>query len=229
VKIITVPHVTDKNSNRVCATPSAFTKIPATGSVGDPANTLSVPTFSGINSYAEAYFGGLGIVGVNIADQYTDKDGHVVHQTSTSSGVVISLTTPFIYAPERSAKEETGDGRACLQTGGIENYRYIPQTVLDYLIANQHYSAQHPGLESCLPGGPSILQEQECQSIAPDTQQASGDLTSSTVIYVTPPGVGMSAPSESSIPPETKTQPIAREPSSTTTAAFGQGIQLPAS
>jgi len=178
VKIITVPHVTDKNSNRVCATPSAFTKIPATGFVGDPANTLSVPTFSGINSYAEAYFGGLGIVGVNIADQYTDKDGHVVHQTSTPSGVVISLTTPFIYAPERGAKGETGDGRACIQTGGTENYGYVPQTVLDYLIANQYYSAQYTGLESCLPGGPSILQEQECQSIAPDIQQAGGDLTS---------------------------------------------------
>jgi hypothetical protein len=139
--------------------PFAFTGIPATGFVGDPANTLSVPTFSGINSYAEAYFGGLGIVGVKIADQYTDKDGYVVYQTSTPSGVVISLTTPFIYAPERSTKGETGDGRACIQTGGTENYGYIPQTVLDYLIANQYYSAQYLGLESCLPGGPSILQE----------------------------------------------------------------------
>src|SRR5436190_14358913 len=60
VKIITAAPVTDKQGRAVCGTTSSFAS--ALEFVGDGANT-DLPTFTNINSNAEAYFGGPGIEG----------------------------------------------------------------------------------------------------------------------------------------------------------------------
>jgi hypothetical protein len=215
VKIITVPAVTDGDGHKVCGTSSAFTN-----SVSFYGGNTDLLTFTSMNSNAQAYFGGLNIAGLTksatytttITDtipysDYTDTGtwtwssystyyvnslGQPIPPQVPPTGVTISLTTPFIYQPERGAKGEDDEGQHCLQNTGTENYGYIPQTLLDFLIQNEQYSAQYPGLSSCLPGGPSIIQITSCNSVLPTVQYAGGDLTSSTVVIVTPPGAAKS-------------------------------------
>lgn len=121
-----------------------------------------------------------------IGSFYTNSRGEIVTQEERPTGVVISLVTPFVYAPARGAQGETDEGRQCLQSGGSENYGYVPQTLIDFLASNEQYEAQYQGLESCIPGGPSILQITACESALPTFAQAGGDLTSGTIVYVTP-------------------------------------------
>lgn len=129
-------------------------------------------TFTNINSNAEAYFGG-----------------------ERTNGVVMSLTTPLIYQPTRGATGQTSRD-ICYQSDGAENFGYVPQTLLDYMISNRDYVSQYPGLASCLPGGPSIIPVKFCYVAFNETFQTAegGDLTSSTVVIVTPLGGGMHTP-----------------------------------
>lgn len=124
------------------------------------------------------------------------------------TGVVISLTTPFIYQPERGATGATGiNTQACFQGTGSINYGYIPQTLVDFLIQNPQYSSQFPGLESCVPGGPPVSKV-TCPEFSTATEfttatvvdstsgqtAVGGDLTEMTTVYVTAPGVAKSIP-----------------------------------
>ncbi|KUJ11684.1 uncharacterized protein LY89DRAFT_229739 [Mollisia scopiformis] len=204
VKIITAAPVTDARGHVYCATAS-------TGAHGD--------VFRHINSNAEAYFGGLGIVGqsyapistsvttetdtytelypitsvvtetntwseVFVSTQYTNSAGSVVVETSTPTGVVISLVTPFIYAPKRGTTTP-GPFAHCIQDADTEAYGYVPKTLIDFLASDPQYSSQYPGLESCYGGGPSIIQAPMCYVPFETTtfQTAGGDITSATTIY----------------------------------------------
>lgn len=203
VKIITVAAVTDSHGHKVCGTPSSFTN--SASFYG--ANT-DLPVFANINSNAEAYFGGYNIAGTtesgtftttitdtfswtdppstetatltetSYATYYVNSFGNPIPAQVTPTGVTISLDTPFIYQPARGAKGESDEGQHCLQSSGTENYGYVPQTLLDFLISNEQYSSQYSGLSSCLPGGPSIIQVTDCESVLPSVQYAGGDLTS---------------------------------------------------
>lgn len=209
--------MTDKDGNAVCGTTSSFASEP-----GFDAGNTYIPTFTNINSNAQAYFGGLGIVGstyrptltttttrtntytyddatppytttvtntATITSQellYVNSDGKVLSNTEKPTGVVISLVTPFAYAPERGAKGEIDEGHACLQVGSAVDFGYVPQSLIDFLASDARYTDLYPGIGSCLPGGPSIIQITECSSVLPIAQEAGGDLTSGTVIYVTP-------------------------------------------
>ena len=204
--------MTDSHGHKVCGTPSSFTN-----SVSFYGANTDLPVFQSINSNAEAYFGGLDIAGITSSPTHTTTEtdtfswtdppsteiatltltsystyyvnslGKPIPPGVTPTGVIISLTTPFIYQPTRGAKGEDDEGQHCLQSSGTENYGYVPQTLLDFLVSNEQYSSQYPGLSSCLPGGPSIIQITSCESILPSVQYAGGDLTSSTVVIVTPP------------------------------------------
>jgi hypothetical protein len=193
VRIITAEAVTDSSGNKVCGTTSACESAfpinsdsmlssissiyPSVISILEStATSTNELVFTGINSNVDSYF--------------------FTNQTATQTGVIISLTTPFVYAPTRDAKAVVdGMSRICTQGPGLENYGYPVQTLLDYLVKNPAYSSQYPGLANCLPGGPAIVPIQNCSMVspfaanAPATVKAGGDLTSSTVITVTPTGV----------------------------------------
>jgi hypothetical protein len=110
------------------------------------------PTFSYANQYAEAYFG-------NSND-------------TEPTGVVISLATPFIYLPSRGIDGATQEvGNLCAQSpGGSIDFGYVPQTLVDFLVANPAYSSQYPGLASCLPGGPAVSSVETCSEPAPESE-----------------------------------------------------------
>lgn len=111
----------------------------------------------------------------------------------TQIGIVISLETPFVYVPLKGASGFERKSKTSHQTGETQSYGYVPRSLLDLLISDPVYSSQYPGLESCLPGGPSIISPPSCvQSTDPvaTTMETVSDLTSSTIIYVIPPMLG---------------------------------------
>lgn len=169
---------------------------------------------------------------------YTDALGNVVTQGEQPTGVVISMTTPFVYQPARGAKGATGEAPCCVQGPGTENYGYVPQTLLDFLVSDQQYSSQYPGLASCLPGGPSILPVKQCTCVAPTFLEPGGDLTSSTTILVTPKGQQTSTPaaqttsssgrsSSDTYPPTTQQPGTGLLPSTSTTDTYPPTTQVP--
>jgi len=97
-KVFTAPAVTDSNGNVACGTLSSFSNV-ATDAAA------CVPTFTGINSNAAAYF---------------DSNG--------GQGVEISLTTPFVHVPTRAALQ-ISETEVCAQGNGTENYGYPAQEV----------------------------------------------------------------------------------------------------
>ena len=208
VKIITARPVVATDGQIMCGTVSSWPRP----------NFYDVQaTFSNINSNAEAHFGGSSIGGAaiiptatathtyfSILDSltfrytstetavgtwFTDLRGHTVEPTMASSGLEITLTTPFIYQPTRGANAATEDPEACFQGDGTENFGYVPQTLVDYLARDPHYLSLYPDLTSCLPAGPSILPVMEaCKVPFAEIIQSGvgGDLTDSTVSTVLP-------------------------------------------
>jgi len=96
--VFAAPAVTDLSGNIACGTLSSFSNVASDASA-------CVPTFTGINENAAAYF---------------DSNG--------GQGVVITLTTPFVHVPTRAALE-ISPSEACAQGNGIENYGYPVQQV----------------------------------------------------------------------------------------------------
>lgn len=102
-------------------------------------------------------------------------------------GVTITLDEAFVYQPSTAAMGETGDGYTeCRQGSGTEGWGYPPQTLIDYMAQNPRLSSQYPGLENCIPGGPSIMLPTVCSAVSPATEESGGDLTDTTTIMVTP-------------------------------------------
>jgi hypothetical protein len=208
VKIITAKPVTNTDGQVMCGTVSSW----------DVPNFYDVQaTFSNINSDAEAHFGGSTIGGATVkptstathtyftiwdsstlryiatetalATWFTNLEGHTIEPTVASSGLEISLTTPFIYQPTRGANAATEDPRGCFQGGGSENFGYIPQTLVDFLAQDPHYISLYPDITSCLPGGPSILPIMGLCRLPEQMviqTPVGGDLTESTVSTVLP-------------------------------------------
>lgn len=253
VKIITVPAVTDHKGNLVCTTSSQGRSSLTSTSTKNLANATtthskailfrptSIPTsaynifnISGVNSNAEAYFGGYSISDGNFnhepvlfsvtgystkseviethqkktvtykvatetlgitAAVWTRSNGEIFTYSPPTTGNTVTFPTPYIYLPPRGADGGTGTGLTarCEQDNKNENYGYVPQSVVDYMVSEPEISRQYPGLASCLPGGPSILHVLTCHPFRipsrPTIQQKGGDLTSTTVIIVTV-GVG---------------------------------------
>jgi hypothetical protein len=249
----------------MCATTSIATSTMVDSYGNDPTITESwnhfgedtIPsgifTISGVNSNAEAYFGGSSIrqqlltsfsVGstsypaitenvlggspdtysayvspiYNYTTLFIDNAGSIV-TPQKPTGIVITFPTPFIYLPSRT--ETSGEVDICEETGGNENYGYVPQTVLDYMTANPAISSQYPGLANCLPGGPSILRILSCAFLAPTSQDLAPDLTTSTVITLSAGGFFRSGPaaptviaSQTPLQTPPATSPLASSPAS---------------
>ena len=99
---------------RTITTQSAETNTFYTESISDGGSFTTTytfePKFSNINSNAEAYFG---------------------NATAKPTGVIISLTTPFVFIPPRGANVSNagGEPRDCDQLGSNIDYGYPAQQV----------------------------------------------------------------------------------------------------
>jgi hypothetical protein len=168
VKVINVPAVTDSNGQLVCATSSVL---------GYHVPTQYISMYSGINSNAEAYFGGYDIgIPASAARNIT---------APSYSGITISFPTPYIYEPTRGATGKTGYyTHGCWYSALKEDYGYVPSSVIKHITDNPAISSQYPGIASCLPGGPSILYVSTCGVAAPEINFPATDLTEHTIVTV---------------------------------------------
>jgi hypothetical protein len=99
--------------------------------------------------------------GTQYSTAYIDSGGSTVNlQAPKPSGVILSLTTPFTFSPDYTGlavdSELYGVYTWC-NYDGPEAYGYVPQALLDSVVADPQYQAQYPGLSSCLPAGPSVI------------------------------------------------------------------------
>lgn len=167
------------------------------------------------------------ITSISYSTEYVDRGGDTI-VSSSQAGVTLTIDPPFIYQPERGKNGATREPDPCARDENTENYGYVPQSVLDFLVQNDHYSKQYPGLISCLPGGPSILPPTSCRVAFETTtvQQVGTDLTSSTIIYVGKPGVQQTPePTPTPVPPP---QPVVTPNPHTKPAVVGTPYTVPA-
>jgi hypothetical protein len=168
VKIITAEAVTDDDGNVMCGTTSGFPNINSNAEAyfGGPSiagqnqdnleyNATITTTMTFLEPTIFTTTTTLTEVVLTDITYYTLSDGSTITPSPNQPGSVISLTEPFIYQPAWASN--LASTPQCLPGKNSEEYGYIPQTLLDYLIQNPYYSAQYPGLASCLPGGPSII------------------------------------------------------------------------
>ncbi|KAE9365326.1 hypothetical protein N431DRAFT_563277 [Stipitochalara longipes BDJ] len=139
IKIITVAPVTAANGQVVCGT--VWTS-------GDW-------SFSNVNSNAQAYFGGSNIAQVITASEqssliYLNSAGSTIDTgAARSSGLTITLATPFIYTPTKTYDRCTGTNTEALGA--------VPQTLIQHILTQPALSSQYPGLESCFLAIPSVI------------------------------------------------------------------------
>ncbi|KAL8963245.1 MAG: hypothetical protein Q9193_000473 [Seirophora villosa] len=162
---------------------------------------LSDNVFPGINTNAEAYFETAQHVTSTYtpaqdASAYDDSITSTVRYTRTTTleYMTISFSTPFVYQPLRGLLQKQNQEVHFLDNtdvpgqepqkraltpaltltsndGAVEDFGYVPQTLIDWMAQNPDYAAQYPGLKDCLPGGPSIIPPDTC-----GPQQAPGIL-----------------------------------------------------
>ncbi|KAH9217589.1 hypothetical protein DL95DRAFT_521993 [Leptodontidium sp. 2 PMI_412] len=178
VKVITVDPVTDKQGNVQCAATS-------TGAHGD--------VFNGVNSNAEAYFGGLNIetyTSIPISTSFFTTTETITYDqptegtvTTTSTGSIVAYETIYlngINEPVNTENLPTGTMIA-LQTpfiyqpergeegadGQGDFCRQGPDTeaygYVPQRVLDYLVENQNPELASCLPAGPSIIQASRCE------------------------------------------------------------------
>ncbi|EPS36993.1 hypothetical protein H072_9436 [Dactylellina haptotyla CBS 200.50] len=180
VKIIVVPPVTDDKGNIACATNSVTQLRPLI----DPDRSR---TFTGINSHAQAYYGGYGTLSeqattrtetgvtfppitgtelpstITYIETVTGSQLQFMITNSATPAVVadITFTTPYIRIPPPTETVTYEDLKhdACHlgQDNPQEMWGFLPQEIIDVVISNPVYSAQYPDITKCLPGGPSIV------------------------------------------------------------------------
>ena len=139
---------------------------------------------------------------------------------TNSSHAVISFSTPFIFIPS---------------TGATENYGYVPQSLIDWMVNDPGYHTQYSGLASCLPGGPVIVKY--IPGWLPDLRFFLGmhfevsTLTSSTTVTITSagcfaPGACPISETTSPAPGSTASPPSLPSASSAVTTAVLEKIPL---
>ncbi|KAK6357951.1 hypothetical protein TWF730_007307 [Orbilia blumenaviensis] len=174
-KIITVPPVTDSNGNAACATISWNPYNPELGMTGSR-------SFTGINSYAQAYYNGLGSCFPDIityTETIEDNGGGTgtTTKTSVATGKItldcsftstggvepsvvteIKLTKPYVrIAPASETVTFSLMDCAIESDAPQEMWGYFPQDVLDDIKADPYYRSLYPDITKCLPGGPQIF------------------------------------------------------------------------
>ena len=206
VRIIVVPAVTDQSGKLVCTTTSTYTP-PC------PIEGYQEEHFTGINAYAESYFGG----STNNSRISNSTTGYLSYGRPHRIAE-IHFPTPFIYLPLEGANESlssmpsiavsTIQGTVYFQTVedsattamGYDNsdgdYGYVPQDLIDWVAKNPNYLSQYPYLASCYPGGPFIKPDNlhavngECTAneASPVDLSPVSDLTTSTLVSTSSAG-----------------------------------------
>ncbi|KAF3138876.1 hypothetical protein TWF703_004417 [Orbilia oligospora] len=174
-KIITVPPVIDGNGNAVCVTVSQHPNQPDMGLPGSR-------SFTGLNTYAQAYYGGLGICTpeiISFTETMEDDNGGTGTTTKTfvTTGAVtidciytptdsarpsvvteITLTKPYVRIPPAS-ETITFNSTDCTVANDVpqEMWGYFPQDVIDYIVSDPFYRSLYPDITKCLAGGPQIF------------------------------------------------------------------------
>ncbi|CAG8948928.1 hypothetical protein HYFRA_00002055 [Hymenoscyphus fraxineus] len=229
LKVINVPAVKDEKGNLVCATTSSlpnlytgfsesYTSIP-TKTISDTKTltaTLYTTSGSGLLSaiktatltttvafntnYKVSVSTGGAFTSLYDAPTFTaNSNAEEYFSTGKSnqiSATVLSLATPYIHFPTRghpSVQTLSKWFPPCEQLSGAENYGYPAQQAVDFA------ASEFPQLVSCIPAGPRVLKRDTCTHASPETQNAGGDLTSSTVITVTPTATSSDSPILSSV------------------------------
>ena len=205
-----MPAVTDQSGKLVCTTTSTY--IPPCPGLRD-----AEQQFTGINAYAESYFGG-SFNNSKLSDSTTVASGNLSNR-SPHNIAEIHFPTPFIYLPLKGGKESlssmpdigffTAEGIVYFQSAADEpataamgydnsdgDYGYVPQDLIDWMAQNPNYLSQYPYLASCYPGGPFIKPDNihavngECTTIevSPVDASAVPDLTTSTQVTLSSAG-----------------------------------------
>lgn len=93
--------------------------------------------------------------------------------TPKQAGVTITLDKPFVYAPPKASTGLVLDyGTECNTFGsGSEGLGITPQTLIDHMVKDPFASRQYPGLEKCLPAGPSFTMHPIYTCAQPVTQR----------------------------------------------------------
>ncbi len=160
VRIIVVPAVTDQSGQLVCTTTSIYNP-PCTGTADDGGTQ-----FSGINAYAESYFGGSSNGQHGQLSNSTTEASANLSDFSPQDVAEIHFSTPFGYLPPDGANEELGpmpavevdtvDGTVMFGIAEAEptisssndnsdqDYGYVPQALIDWMAKNPSYVSQYP-------------------------------------------------------------------------------------
>ncbi len=139
------------------------------------------PRFSGINAYAESYFGS-SLYNSQLFNSTSMTSTKMTH-ISPRSIAEIHFATPFVYLPLKGASESLGimpdvffstfDGTLAVYTqvnttisistrhpynrdNSEPDYGYVPQALIDWMARDADYVSRYPYIASCYPGGPSI-------------------------------------------------------------------------
>lgn len=206
VKVITAAPVTNSAGQLVCGTPGVFNR----GSNITTGANVATMTIDNENTNAQAYWGTSKIADSEIPTSTSTKIYTVTYSTSSTSfktltaiatlystsqapaptgaGTTLTFDTPFIYAPSWAAAGASGPGSTDCDGDdkGTIHYGYLPSTIKDYMLGVPQITSQYPNLGSCLIAGPPITVRTICSANAGEVQLAGGDLTSSTIIIVTP-------------------------------------------
>ncbi|KAL8719882.1 MAG: hypothetical protein Q9225_003179 [Loekoesia sp. 1 TL-2023] len=170
LNVINVPAVTDSKGNPACTTTSTGSVV-CTG-LTNSTTILSDMIFPGVNTYAEAYF-------INESTNAPTVT-FAPSRNSINDYTIISFSTSFIYQPLRRAL--TSVLTLASKDDALEDFGHVPQTLIDWMAQNSDYAAQYPGLNSCLPRGPSILPPDACE-LHP------ADLVTAPVVAAPMPGI----------------------------------------
>ncbi|KAK6347877.1 hypothetical protein TWF718_005697 [Orbilia javanica] len=174
-KIITVPPITDSNGNAACVTTSWHPNHPEMGTPGSR-------EFTGLNTYAQAYYGGLGVCTletISFTETIEDDGGGTGTTTKTSveTGAVtldctytptggakpsvvaeITLKNPYVrIAPASETISLNNIDCAISNNVPQEMWGYVPQDVIDFIASDPVYRSQYPDITKCLAGGPQIF------------------------------------------------------------------------
>ncbi|CAF9939061.1 MAG: hypothetical protein HETSPECPRED_001469 [Heterodermia speciosa] len=265
-KVIKVPAITQDNGQLACTATSAWSLLCPGASVS-VSTQRSGAIFTGINTYAAAYYSGQeGPTQLVLTNTYesnnVSKITYPVTRTTVNTAafpttVVISFSTPFLYFPAKGRTEVVNTdefpavyGASTTPTGTptitstIEitstiyvtesattptttyptstyststidivnhDYGYVPQDLIDWMAADPDYAAQYPGLDSCLPGGPTIQPAVGCASAAAAVATPVPDLTTNSATTVKNlacfhPGACAAAQAQTTVPALGETQ-----------------------
>ncbi|KAK6518354.1 hypothetical protein TWF506_005513 [Arthrobotrys conoides] len=174
-KIITVPPIIDSNGNAACVTTSEHPNHPNMGVPGSR-------KFTGLNTYAQAYYGSLGICTpdiISFTETMEDDNGGTGTTTKTflTTGAVtvdctytpisgpkpsvvteISFKNPYVRIPPAS-ETISFNSVDCTVDNDVpqEMWGYFPQDVIDHIVSDPFYRSLYPDITKCYAGGPQIF------------------------------------------------------------------------